>query len=331
MVDDAPPIVTEPFDEFTDTAVRYRCPGLNERNTFTINGSKKLCRILATIGDPFIGIANTSKNCYVTIASDFLTNSRTCSTRLLVNSIFLVDRNITPHRYCYQNTNVDVNDFGYHAGCEPHFINLNSFNYGIRKCRKIQANPLSITFTRICRKPVFRIEPKPAITRERVCYNASYSNASFTYMCKRYPLRNFFDTALEINTNLNIISCKISNILGSQNIGNKICSIGKPTNLVPQIVTNYVLLCKKTTIREFSNNGRRACNIIKLNQNPLQGVVPYLPCHKTYETPIFVKLWKCGHIISADIEGATYGRVWGGRPATNFVIRVSGRMFGKIR
>lgn len=332
MVEDAPPVETIPFDEFSDTAIRYRCPGLNERNTFTIFGSNKKVCANRMSGDALVaGFTHASVFCYTSEINVSTGFGRNCHIRALVDPEFTVNRNRTPHRYCYSTPDGIVPGITQKAKCSTRETPSDFMGFFVRTCRKVVAMPLAISAQKVCRHKILQAEFNPGVQIRRACYFATFEGTIGSSACIRFGKGTPIESTDSTTVNLETFVCKRPASLEFIGLAKKICKVEKPSHLVLQTYVRNVFVCRFTSIESLLKMGQRNCNSPKVSTENISGVVPFAPCRITFTTLATAQRWKCGHIVTAVWEGLTYGRVWGGRPSTNYFFRVSGRMMGKIR
>ncbi len=338
--EEVPPVETIPFDPIFDTAIRLKCPGINQRNTFRVNPPMVVC------GNGFSGPTITS----------FTKNYNRCWKRYPTASEAISKRICKPYRF----TNVVTNNLKHFSSYSCKISGEESATRQVKRGNRCQ-----VVFTsapeqfqaitcrlkskvtqigpneakRICRN-VHPVEEFIRMMRARhLCITSDVVTTDGRWGCKTLVYAKVEENVIRVLTNLG--RCRVPSLLDvSEWVMTKICvRVHALDNIID---TNGAkapraggFTCKIYPAFEQDTNGRKICNTIKtipLTDNfKFVGTEGRFSC-RTYPPMDFSgRRFRCGTLVLTTVDLREFGRIWGGRPSTNFIIRESGRMIGKFR
>ncbi|MNK83765.1 hypothetical protein D3C87_1035910 [compost metagenome] len=339
MADEVPPVETIPFDPLFDTLIRLKCPGINQRNTFREEGAIIHCNNGAVFQKITLITKNWNRCFKVPSVATSQPVKRTC------NSIrgFQLPGNL-----------IRINSYS----CKTPM--LHDVNTAVLKrsgrCSINSTEAAKDLFLQTCRMngktPAVAQFPAKRVCRRKYSAGDIATMTKFRRLCGTYPLMSFDAkwackvivlTEIEIEV-IRLISnlgrCKVPAILDmSDALSQRICIRLNKTLNVPD--TNGTVMprarawtCKLYPAFEQNFSGKKICGTIKVipfADFKYKGTEARFSC-KVYPTMnLQGRRWRCGTIMLTQVDTRMFGRIWGGRPETNFFIRQDGRMIGKFR
>ncbi len=339
MADEVPPVETIPFKP-GDTAIRLRCPGVNQRNTFRVTVSSVNCGN-RYFGPTITSIYKNNNRCWkqYPLASDS-SSKRICkpfrNTKVVTNNL------IHFTKYACKITNPQTENKTVKRGnrCQVVFTSAPDQFLAITCRSKSKFTQIGPTLAvAVChrRHPV---EEFMRLARSRrMCSTTDIVRTDGRWGCKTYVTTWIEEDVIRVLTNLG--RCRVPSKLDiSEWQMTKICV---RTHSIENIInTNGTkapriggFTCKVYPGFEINSNGRKACNIIKtipLEDNfKYKGTEARFSCRTYPPLEINGRRFRCGTVLLTTVDMRSFGRIWGGRPDTNFIIRQSGRMIGKFR
>lgn len=339
-VDEIPPLEpSELFDPNFDTLIRLKCPSINQYNTFREEGPIIHCHNGAVypkitkftknwnrcfkitpvrLDSPVKRTCNTIRG--VTNRGDLTRiNSYSCKTPMLhdLNTVVL-----KRGARCAINSSLVVTDLKFQT------------------CRMSGKTPAFAQYLtkRVCRRKHSAVDVVAMAKFRRLCGTYPIMSFDAKWACKVVVLTEIEVQVIKIISNLE--RCKVPAILDmSEALSQRVCiRLNKVTDIIQsngaKMPRAGAWTCKLYPAFEQNTSGKKTCGTIKtipLTNFHYKGSEARFSCKLYPVMDIDGRRWRCGTVLLTVVDTRTFGRIWGGRPDTNFFIRQTGRMIGKFR
>lgn len=339
MADD--PIVTDPFDPIFNSAIRYKCPGINTRNSivqFVHNTRCKPTVIRDEVVEQLISNQKVICRTYPAFTQTSLAK-RSCTTRVALSPDDL-DYFLKYRWWCNHKASVYVFSGASKVGkCN---LRLRSVDMVEGKAAATCHWNKKATESRFGRKKCVRINTLTNPIAPHIVPKNLYctKNAPFTQLGNKLCRRLNIHVRI-YNMQTNITKCRLSEILDYEAfVFERVCqkifiTTNLPINFGTKMPSVGRFACRVTQVFVQTFDGKRSCNIKKLmsaTQLTYRILNTNIICARSTLAEFRPgRRWRCGGGILGNAETLIFGRLWGGREVFPGPFKSSGRLWSRIR
>ncbi|MNK83489.1 hypothetical protein D3C87_1033040 [compost metagenome] len=338
--DDVPLYEFGPFD----VAIRYKCPAINQYNTFREEPGNIHCEKLV-VYPKFTRFTKNVNRCskISPVSSDQVIVKRTCNTIKASTEVIFPGNVIRINSYSCKFPATASSSYVLKRGnrCAINFTKVVTLVKG-NTCRLSSKTLLAtdLIAKRVCRNRYNTDETIIKTTKfRRLCGTFPIMSVDSRWACKVVVLTKI--QPLSLRTRINLGICRIPGILDTSLYAtSRVCIrlhmsefdiIAQSGVKVPRV---GAWTCKIYPLYEQNLSGNKTCGTIRtipIGSFRYKGSEARLSCKIIPTMNINGRRWRCGTVVLTQVDTRTFGRIWGGKPENNFFIRQDGRMIGKFR